>query len=106
MDQNVLKINILAIVGFGLLVTLIGVGLYLFRESISENIRFLLPIPPLGVAAYVFVFNVFRYYGDQMPVEVGVLTREILLGTGAAALVFGGMVFFLVYLLEYSRRFL
>jgi hypothetical protein len=106
MDQNVLKINILAIAGFGLLVMLIGIGLYFFRNSIVANIRFFLPIPPLGVAAYVFVFNVFRYYGDQMPAEKGDLAREILVGTGAAALVFGGMVFFLVYLLEYSRRFL
>ena len=68
--------------------------------------RFLLPIPPLGVAAYVFVFNLFGHYGGQMPEKKWDLVREIVYGTGIAALVFGVFTLFLVFLLDFARRYL
>lgn len=40
---------------------LTGLPLYPFRATVGRHMRFLLPIPPLGVAAYVFVFNVFKF---------------------------------------------
>jgi len=55
MNDEMLKVNILTITIAGLLMMLTGVVLYLFRDIVSINIRFFLPIPPLGVAAYVFV---------------------------------------------------
>ena len=101
-----LKINILAIVSFGILISLIGLGFFFFREVISNYMRFLLPVPPIGVAAYVFVFNLYGYFGGHIPEKKWDLAREIIFGTGVAMLVFGFMALLLVFFLEYARRIL
>jgi hypothetical protein len=62
MESEVIKTNLLAIAVSGFLTMLAGVILYFFRSSISTNIRYLLQVPPLGVAAYIFSFNLFRGY--------------------------------------------
>jgi len=62
-----LKINILSIAGIGLLMLLTGLLLFVFQDSIAQHRRFFLPIPPLGVAAYVFVFNLFDHYNGKLP---------------------------------------
>lgn len=104
MDQNTLKINLLAIASFGILVTLVGILLYIFRNSASENIRFLLPIPPLSIAAYVFIINVFRQYNGKLPTNPWAIARELLTGTLTAAVVFGVFSLGLIILLELARR--
>ena len=50
-----LKINILTIAGTGLMMLLTGLVLFFFEGS----------IPPLGVAAYVFVFNLFQRFREN-----------------------------------------
>ncbi|MCB9136416.1 MAG: hypothetical protein H6636_13385 [Anaerolineales bacterium] len=105
MDQNLLKINLLAIMGFGLLVTIVGLLLYLLRDSITDVVRFLLPIPPLSVAAYVFIINVFRQYGGKIPPTPAEIARELFVGTLVAALVFGLLSLGLMFFLEYARRY-
>lgn len=102
MDQ--IKINLLAILGFGLFVTLIGLLLYFFRDTLAQVVRFLLPIPPLSVAAYVFIVNVFRQYEGKMPATPLAVARELLTGTLVAALVFGVISLGLMFFLEYARR--
>lgn len=99
-----LKINLFAIVGFGILITLLGVVFFFFKGTIANYTRFLLPIPPLGVAAYVFVFNLYGYFSGRMPENKWALAREVLFGTGVATLVFGGMVLLLIVFLEFTRR--
>ena len=49
---------------------LAGIILYLFRGSITTNIRYLLQVPPLGVAAYIFAFNLFRYYKAACQIDL------------------------------------
>ncbi|MBI5649827.1 MAG: hypothetical protein HZC40_05170 [Chloroflexi bacterium] len=88
MDDEMLKVNILTITVAGFLMLLTGVLLYLFRNSVSENIRFFLPIPPLGVAAYIFVFNLFNYYRGDLPGTVWDTTRELLYSAVASGIVF------------------
>lgn len=104
MDQNTLKINLLAIAGFGLLVTLAGILLYVFRNSASANLRYLLPIPPLSIAAYVFIINLYRQYNGKLPENPSVLARELLIGTLTTAAVFGLFSLGLLVLLELARR--
>lgn len=104
MDQNILKINLLAIAGFGVLVAIMGGILYLFRAVLSEYIRFLLPIPPLSVAAYVFVINFFRQYGGRLPESNQDTLRELLTATGIAALVFALLSYCLMLLLNYAQN--
>ena len=62
MEEDFLKLNMLTIAASGFLILLTGVLLYVFRDPVSRNLSFFLPIPPIGVAAYIFVFNMFRYY--------------------------------------------
>ena len=67
---------------------LAGMILYYFRGSISTNIRYLLQIPPLGVAAYIFAFNLFRYYNGSLPDNFSITAREIIYSTLISAGVF------------------
>ena len=89
MESEVIKTNLLAIAVSGFLTMLAGITLYFFRGSIATNIRFLLQIPPLGVAAYIFAFNLFRYYNGTLPDSFALTAREIVIST----LVSGGVFF-------------
>ncbi|MCJ7537707.1 MAG: hypothetical protein MUO57_19450, partial [Anaerolineales bacterium] len=80
--------NLLAIAVSGLLTMLAGIILYLFRGSIAINIRYLLQIPPLGVAAYIFAFNFFRYYNGSLPDKFAITAREIIYSTLISAGIF------------------
>lgn len=83
-----LKINILTIAGTGLMMLLTGLLLFLFEGSIAQYRRFFLPIPPLGVAAYVFVFNLFQHYHGELPHMSSQTVIEVVSGTAIAATVF------------------
>ena len=78
MEQEVLKTNLLSIAVAGLLMALTGILLYLFRNELSGNVRYLMPIPPLGVASYIFVFNMYRYYSGNLPGSLLATVKEIL----------------------------
>lgn len=59
--------NILTLAGAGLLILLTGLSLYFFRDFFARYIRFFLPIPPLAVAAYIYVYNMFEHFNGQLP---------------------------------------
>ena len=61
--------------------------LYFTRSLISSRVRYFLPMPPIGVAAYVFVFNMFNFYNASLPSFTDVLI-DVLLSTLVAALIF------------------
>ncbi|HUV28549.1 MAG: hypothetical protein WA997_02345 [Anaerolineales bacterium] len=88
MENEIIKTNLLAIAVSGLLTMLAGIILYLFRGSIAINIRYLLQIPPLGVAAYIFAFNFFRYYNGSLPDKFAITAREIIYSTLISAGIF------------------
>ena len=89
MESEVIKTNLLAIAVSGFLTMLAGIILYFFRGSISTNIRYLLQIPPLGVAAYIFALNLFRYYNGSLPDNIAITAKEIVVST----LISGGVFF-------------
>lgn len=88
MNDEMLRVNLLTIIVAGLLMTLTGILLYFFRSSISENMRFFLPIPPLGVAAYVFVFSLFSYYEGKLPSNAWDTARELVIAAVISGIVF------------------
>lgn len=88
MNDEMLKVNILSITAAGFLMLLTGLLLYVFRDFVTRNVRFFLPVPPLGVAAYVFVFNLFAYYNGNLPGNVSDIAREL-----ATSAVVSGIVF-------------
>ena len=88
MTDEMLKINILTIIVAGFLMLLTGLFLYFFRGIVSTNIRFFLPIPPLGVAAYVFVFNLFSHYNGNLPGNIWDTIGELTLSAVISGIVF------------------
>lgn len=97
MENEIVKTNLLAIAVSGFLTMLAGIVLYYFRASISDNIRYLLQIPPLGVAAYIFAFNMFRYYNGSLPDRFADTARELVYSTLISASVF--FIFTLMFVL-------
>ena len=83
-----LRINILSIAGIGLLMLLTGLLLFAFQDAIAQHRRFFLPVPPLGVAAYVFVFNLFDHHNGTLPESPWLTLMEVLSGTAIASAVF------------------
>jgi hypothetical protein len=91
MQDEIIAVRLMTIASSGLLIFFIGLGLYLFREPVTENIRFFLPIPPIGVAAYIFVFSTFTYYDGRLIENLRDIALEMVLG----AIVAGGTFFIL-----------
>jgi hypothetical protein len=91
MNSEVLKTTILSIIVMGFVITLSGIALYYWRHLVGQHMRFLLPIPPIGVAAYVFVYNMFAVYNGKMPGSIVDTLKEIFW----ASLISGG--FFVVF---------
>lgn len=105
MEKELLKINILSITGAGLLMVVAGALLYALKGSIGANMRYFLPIPPLGVAAYVLVFNVFRHYGGSLPDGPGLLLREAVMGSAVASAVFAAFSILLLVGIKLVLRY-
>lgn len=104
MDEQVLKTNLLAIAVTGLLLLLAGIVLYIFRAQIAGNSRYVMSLPPLGVAAYVFVFNMYRHYDGSLTLRNWDIAREIVYSTVFAALVFGTFTLLMIVIIEVIRR--
>jgi len=81
MENELLKINIMSIAVSGLLMLAAGIILYLFKDYLScGSVRFMLPLPPIAVAAYIFVFNMFKHYQCCVPGK-SILVSEIIIAT-------------------------
>jgi hypothetical protein len=100
MEDDILKTNLLAIAVTGLLLLVTGTALYIFRNQIAGNSRYILPIPPLGVAAYVFVFNMYRHYNTNLPLRTWDMVKEIVYSTALAAVFFGLFTVLFVIIIE------
>jgi hypothetical protein len=104
MNPEVLKTNVLSVAVAGLLMLITGIALYLFRDQISDNVRFFMPIPPLAVAAYIFVFNMYNYYVGRLPEDNWVVAKEIVYSTVVAALSFGVFVLLILLVVNFIKR--
>ena len=98
---KMIKINILSIAISGFLMMMAGILMYYYKGSISEHIRFFLPIPPITVASYVFVFNVFRHYDGHLPADNWKLIYEIFYATVISTTVFFFFAITLVLLVRF-----
>lgn len=104
MNPEVLKANMLSIAAAGLLILLTGTALYVFRDQVSENVRFFMPIPPLAVAAYIFVFNMYSYYEGELPKGNWTAAKEIVYSTAVAAISFGVFALMIMLVIGAIRR--
>lgn len=106
MKDSTLETNILSIAGAGLIILMTGVFFFIFKDPIQKNIRFFLPIPPLAVAAYIFVFNMFVHFDGTLPEKTWDTAREILYSTVISSITFFIFTLFLVIIIGFVRRFL
>lgn len=104
MEDDILRTNLLAIAVTGLLLLVTGTALYIFRDQVGGNSRYVLSIPPLGVAAYVFVFNMYRHYDAHLPPHNWDIVKEIVYSTAVAAFIFGLFTVLLVIIIETVKR--
>ena len=104
LNDNTLITNTLSIVGAGLLILITGILFFIFRESVSKYIRFLMPIPPLAVAAYIFVFNMYVYYRGNLPERTVDIVKEIILSVAFSSLVFGAFTVLIILLISVVKK--
>jgi hypothetical protein len=104
MEEDILRTNLLSLAVAGLLMFVTGLVLYVFREQIGGNSRFVMTVPPIGVAAYVFVFNMYRHYGGNLPTYSWHTVREIVYSTAVAALIFGLFTTLLLIIVDAIKR--
>ena len=104
MNPDVLKTNMLSIAVAGLLIMLTGITLYVIRDEISDNVRFFMPIPPLAVAAYIFVFNMYSHYSGNLPGGAWATAKELLISTAIASVSFGVFAFLILVIISFIRR--
>jgi len=104
MQEDATLTNILSITGAGLLILLTGLSFLFFRDSISKNIRFFLPIPPIGVAAYVYVFNLYQFNNGGLSGSLLGLIKEILKGVGIISISFAAFVIVLILFINMMQK--
>ena len=106
MENELLKINIMSIAVSGLLMLAAGIILYLFKDYLScGNIRFVLPLHPIAVAAYIFALNMFKHYQCCVPGK-SILVSEIIIATITSTFFFFVFTIVLIFLIALLKGFL
>ena len=104
MKEDSIIINILSIAGAGLLLLLTGIVFLIFRDYISKHIRFFLPIPPVGVAAYIYVYNLYLHNGGRIAGNLSSTAKEVFLSVIIVSLSFAVFVVLLIIFINFFRN--
>ena len=104
MKEDSIIINILSIAGAGLLLLLTGIVFLIFRDYISNHIRFFLPIPPIGVAAYIYVDNFYVQYDGRTADNLPNIAKEIFLSVTVSSISFAAFVVLLILFINFFRN--
>lgn len=103
MENEILKINILSITISGFLMLTAGLVILFFKDSLSGSIRYFLPIPPIGVAAYIFAFNMFKHYNGTSPGRK-TMVLEMLYATVASSFFFFIFTTLLIVMISFCMK--
>jgi hypothetical protein len=102
MSDELLKINLLTISLIGGLLALVGLALYFAHASVASYVRYLLPLPPVAVAAYVFTFN---YFKDVVqPTTIWGIIKEVFSATLVAMSAFFCLSLISILLISFIRH--
>jgi hypothetical protein len=63
-----------------------------------------MPIPPLAVAAYIFVFNMYVYYRGNLPERTVDIVKEIILSVAFSSLIFGAFTVLIILLISVVKK--
>lgn len=89
------SVSILCVILSSLFMSLLGVVLFVFQGQILVPLRYFLPIPPIAVSSYVFIFNMIKNYGG-LPQSVTLLVIELCKSTLAAGTIYGLITSFIL----------
>jgi hypothetical protein len=101
----ILKTTILSIIFMGAVILVTGIILLFYRQQIAPYMRYLLPIPPIGVASYVFVYNMFAKYDGHRPGSVVDTIVEICWSSVISFLFFFVFTLTLVFVVDITNNF-
>ena len=102
MSDELLKINLLTISLIGGLLALVGLALYFAHASAGSYVRYLLPLPPVAVAAYVFTFN---YFKDVVqPTTIWGIIKDVFSATLVAMSAFFCLSLISILLISFIRH--
>jgi hypothetical protein len=87
-NEILIKTLILTITFMGIAIFISGMIALFYRGAVGPYVHLILPIPPIGVAAYVFVFNFFMRYGSNGPANLRRVVMELTMATLTSAVVF------------------
>lgn len=103
MNLTVLKTTILSIIFMGVVILLAGIILLFYKQQIAFYMRYLLPIPPIGVASYVFVYNMFARYDGLRPGTVLDTLIEISWASGISFVFFFVFTMIQVFMVGFTK---
>ena len=87
MQVEAARTNLIIITSMGLAMFLLGLFLYFNASRIAPYMRYLLPLPPISVAAYIYVLNVVSVRGDRALNISKDLLVETVIGTVSFVLI-------------------
>jgi hypothetical protein len=106
MQEDAALTNILSITGAGLILLLTGLSFLVFRDYISKHIRYFLPVPPIGVAAYIYVFNLYQHFDGNLTTRLSWVLKEVLLSVGIMSFSFAAFVVLLILFIDTAHKFI
>jgi hypothetical protein len=112
MDRETLKINLLSIAGSGVTMLLSSIVIVLLYKMTSDDfirkniIRYFLPMPPIGVAAYIIVFNMLRQYHESPPITKHAIFHDIVINTVVSSIALFLFITTIVLFVEIARKYL
>ncbi|ESA33931.1 hypothetical protein N836_01325 [Leptolyngbya sp. Heron Island J] len=79
--------NLIVIASMGFTIFAIGLILYKYSALVSPYMRYLLPLPPISVAAYIYVLDIVKGNENRTLNIVQDLLMQIFIGTLSFTLV-------------------
>jgi len=104
MKEDSIITNILSIAGAGLLILLTGIIFLFFRDYIFRHIRYFLPIPPIAVAAYIYVYNLYQHKEGHLTGSFAEISKELLVSIGITSMSFAVFVGLLIVFINAFRK--
>ena len=101
--EDSVRLNILTMAASGIAIAVVGLLIYFFRKSLYDFMPFILALPPIGVAAYVYLFRLLSQKTAAKDSGYSLSFPDIMLGgllTGLAFIFFCLLIMALVSLLK------
>ncbi len=95
---------IILIAGAGLIIFLTGLGFLFLRDFVSRNIRYFLPLPPVSVAAYIYVYNLYQHNDGVLPEKISEVSKELIVSVGITSFSFAAFAGLLILFVSAVRK--